>query len=74
MQENALSPLYNNDITAEYLRDQSRPHFSDEALATFSPEALARVKENEAFKQAHPPLAFSGWQRNAARPAMAVSS
>lgn len=54
MQENALSPLYNNDITAEYLRDQNRPHFSDEALATFSPEDLTRANENEAFKQAHP--------------------
>ena len=54
MRKTAYSPLYNNDVTSEYLRDQNRPHLSDEALATFSPEDLTRANENEAFKQAHP--------------------
>jgi hypothetical protein len=42
MQKTALSPLYTNDVTSEYLSDQDRPHFSEETIATFSPEALLR--------------------------------
>lgn len=55
MQKTAYSPLYNNDVTSEYLRDLDRPPVSEEALATFSPAALAQVRESEAYKQA-PPL------------------
>lgn len=54
MHKTAYSPLYNNDVTSEYLRDLDRPPFSEEALTTFSSAALAHVRESEASKQAHP--------------------
>jgi hypothetical protein len=47
MQENVLSALYTNDVTAEYLRDLDRPPFSEEALTTFSPAALAQVSQRK---------------------------
>jgi hypothetical protein len=56
MQKTALSPLYTNDVTSEYLSDQDRPHFSEETIATFSPEALAQVRRSEGDRRAHPAI------------------
>jgi hypothetical protein len=54
MHKTAYSPLYNNDVTSEYLRGLDRSPFSEEALTTFSPAALVQVRESEAYKRAHP--------------------
>lgn len=54
MEKSALSPLYVNDVTSEYLSDQDRTHLSEETVATFSSEVLAQARTSEVYRRTHP--------------------
>lgn len=54
MEKNALSPLYVNDVTSEYLSDQDRTHLSEETVATFSSEVLAQARTSEVYRRTQP--------------------
>lgn len=53
---NTPQPLtYNNDVSAEYLRNLDKPVFTDERLATFREETLEIISEQREFCAKHPP-------------------
>jgi hypothetical protein len=54
----ALLPPYPNETSPEFLRTLCQSRFSPEQLASFNKDALARVHQQEAYAQAHPPIAI----------------
>jgi hypothetical protein len=54
----SLQLAYTNEASAEYLRRLDDSPFTDQQLAGFDEHALASVNQQQAYAQAHPPIAI----------------
>lgn len=52
-----LHLAYTNEASPDYLRTLDRSPFTEQQLAGFSEEAIERVRQQQAYYKAHPPIA-----------------
>lgn len=55
MEMNAPSPQrFTNEVSPEFLRTLDESPFSEQQLAEFSEEAIASIRQQQAYREAHP--------------------
>lgn len=56
--EYSIALMYTNEVSPEFLRTLDKSPFTEQQLAEFSEEAIALIHQQQAYCEAHPPLAI----------------
>ncbi|MGP0015886.1 hypothetical protein [Pseudomonas sp.] len=59
MEMNTVAPLmYTNEVSPEFLRTLDKSPFTEQQLAEFNEETMSLIHQQQAYCEAHPPLAI----------------